>query len=225
MRYWWWILAVLALLGWTYLAYDLGRQQAGYHSLEALKKQVRLKEEISALVDERDALQLEVEQHERSRRIDQDASRMVQDEVKSLQNDKAGLKREIAFLRELVSAGNRDLQVRDFRIEAIDQARFRYRLTVVQAVDNVDVVRGKLKFSVTGLLAGQARTFGLAELSPATKGTRKLRFKNFQDVVGELKLPAEFKPSTVTVEIIPEGRKLKALQHIVDWRLSPPKKG
>ena len=219
-RYWLLVAGVWRVLGWSSLMYDLGRQQAGYHSLEAIKIQTRLQNRVEQLTEEKAALQIAADDHQRARQIDRDAARLVQDGVKTLQDERAKLKREIAFLRELVSAGDGDLQIRDFRLEALGRREFQYRLTVIQAVENVSTVRGKLGMSVSGLLQGRARTFKLSELDESKKDARKLRFKNFQDVTGRLVLPVDFEPSTVTIEITPEDRKLKPLQHIIDWRVT-----
>ena len=93
--------ALILLIGWTWFAYDFGRQDAGFHSAAAGDRQQRLRAKIRALEKERVQLLLTAANHQRASQIDRDAARRVQQDIKSLQDERAELKRQVAFLKGL----------------------------------------------------------------------------------------------------------------------------
>ena len=216
----WVILAgLVALLGWTWLAYDLGREQAGFHSRKAAQQRADARAEIRALREERDALRLRAASNERASQIDRDAARQVQDQAKALQEERADLKREVAFLRELISSGDGIFQVRDFRVEPLDgETQFRYRFTVAQARADLGRVSGEIGVAVTGVADGKARRLSLKDLTGGKLSVHKMGFRNFQDVEGTFELPEDFVPQAVVLDIRPEGKDLKPLQRVFDWK-------
>jgi hypothetical protein len=212
---------LLVLLGWTYLAYDLGRQQAGFHSARAAAERAEAQAEIRALRVERDELRLRAANHERASQIERGASRQVQDDVKALQEERAELKREVAFLRELIAADDGPLRLRDFRIDALERDHhYRYRFTVAQAMEGVGTVQGEIGVAVIGQSDGKAQRLPLEDLTKGELTAHKMRFRNFQDVESSVELPKGFTPEALEVEIRPAGDKLKPVKRTFDWQLA-----
>ncbi|MFM1892569.1 MAG: hypothetical protein RLZ44_1646 [Pseudomonadota bacterium] len=220
-RRWLVFVGVLVLLGWTYLTYDLGRQQAGYHSGRAAAQRAEARAEIQALKTERDELRLRAASHERASQIDRGAAQQVQDQIKTLQEERAALKREVAFLRELIAADDGPLRLRDFRLDPLEQDHhYRYRFTVAQAGEDAGTVRGEIGVTVTGQRDGKAQTLTLEDLTEGELAVHKMRFRNFQDVEGAIELPKGFTPEALEVEIRPEGDKLKPVKRLFEWQLA-----
>lgn len=219
-RRWLALLGLAALLGWTWLVYDLGRERAGYHSGRAAEARAEARAEYRVLKDECDELRLRATASERAGQIDRDAARQVQETIKGLQDERADLKREVAFLRELIADGDGPLQVRDFRLQPVSgERRFKYRLTVAQPAQNVATVEGQVRLRVSGQLDGQPKDLLLADLTDGKVSAHRIKFRTFQDIEGTLELPDKFTPETLEVDVQPDGDKLKRLKRAFVWQV------
>ncbi len=210
-----------AILGWTWVTYDFGLQRAGFHSDAAAGRRDGLSAEIRALKAEREELLLAVANLERSSQIDRSAAQQAQQRIMQLQNERAALKREVAFMRQLLEANDGPIRVRDFALAADGAERgYRYRFVVAQAQEGGDVLEGEIRVAVRGRSGEAVRYLRQEELAQDQAKGHKMRFRNFQEVEGRLLLPAGFAPETFVVEVAPDGKKLQGLQKEFDWKLS-----
>jgi hypothetical protein len=216
----WLVVALLAVIGgWTWATYDLGLERAGFHSDAASDRHAGLRAEARTLKKERDELLLAVANLERSSQIDRNAALQAQQQIKKLQAERAALKREVAFMRKLLEANDGPIRVRDFRLEEADEDRlYLYRFVVAQAQEGGDVLEGEIRIAVRGRAGEAARYMRQEELSEDKAKGHKMRFRNFQEVEGRLRLPANFIPEVFVVEVAPESRKLQGLQKEFDWK-------
>ena len=100
-RPWLWLFFLLVLGVWTWQVFEFGRQRAGFDVGRRDAVEGGLRERITELEQERDVLRQEAARYERSGQIDRAAVVDVQTEVKTLQDERAALKREVAFLKSL----------------------------------------------------------------------------------------------------------------------------
>lgn len=213
--------AAAVLAGWSWFAYDYGRQDAGFHSAAASDRQQRLKAQIKVLETEREHLLLATANHQRASQIDRNAARRVQEDIKSLQEERAELKRQVAFLKELIANNDGPIQVKDFRLRAVSGERqFQYAFTVSNAHRNLGELNGQINIVVRGQAEGVARYFRLGDLTGGKLKAHRMRFKHFQNVQGKLTLPENFSPQTITVEIVPREKTVKTTQRTFDWHLA-----
>jgi hypothetical protein len=221
LKFWLLLCAAAVLTGWSWFAYEIGRQDAGFHSAAANDRQQRLQAQIRALEKERERLWLTAANYQRASQIDRDAARRVQQDIKSLQDERAELKREVAFLKELIANDDGPIQVRDFRLRRGGAAReYFYAFTVSNARRDLGELNGQIKIAVRGEAEGVARYLRLGDLTGGKLSAHKMRFKHFQDVQGKLVLPEDFSPQTITVEIVPQEKTVKNTQRTFDWRLA-----
>jgi hypothetical protein len=97
----------------------------------------------------------------------------------------------------------------------------RYRFTVAQALRNIGATEGKVTIEVAGKgKDGNSDKLGLAELGAAKDGSLRMRFVHYQDIEGVMRLPENFQPESVTIELIPKNKGLKRVSQVFQWQLA-----
>ena len=224
-RYLWWLLllALLLLLVWwrfgSGLDLDLGgRLRAERDSLqrELSARQARIEE----LERERGELIGRVAMLERSSQIDRAAARQAGEALRRFQERQAQAEEELTLLRSMLSGkgGRGKLEVQSFRLEAGARPdTYLYRFTVSQAQKSDQEVEGWIFLGVDGTEQQKPRWLPLREISEGKAGKVKMRFKHFQEVKGEFRLPEGFTPRKVIVEVKPNNKKLPPVKQLFDW--------
>jgi hypothetical protein len=70
---------------------------------------------------------------------------------------------------------------------------------------------------VEGLQDGLPKILDLAALSANSVKVLRYRFKYFQKLEGDLKLPDGFQPLRATARILPGGRRQDIIKKTIDW--------
>jgi len=216
-----WLLAVglLGLVLWTWQVFEAGRGWAGYDFERSRAREAALAARIEELEASAGQLRLEATSNARASQIDRDAVRQAQDSLAELQAERASLSREVTLLRGLLSSGQGPLHVRNFSLEAAPDGQVRYRFTVAQALRNIGTTEGEVRVKVSGRSDGHNRTLALAELGTDDQATIPVRFMHYQDIEGLLRLPQNFRPESVTIEIRPKTKGLKRVTRVFPWQL------
>lgn len=192
--YWRWLgyIALGALVvgvGWT--TYDFGMELAGFRQSESARTLARLNGEIQ----ERDAqiaeLRSQVATAERKMQIELATYGDLAKQVKTLAEENAVLKEDLAFFQSLMVAGGKEtpVSVNRFRVqpEALP-GEYRYRLLLVQSGQRVKEFQGTLQF-VLNLEQGD-RKYALT-LPPEGEENAKeyqVNFKFFHRVEGTFRV-------------------------------------
>lgn len=181
--------AAVVGVGWT--TYDYGMELAGFRQGEAARAQARLNEEIrrqeTALVEMRS----QVASAERQLQIERATYGDLARQVKTLSEENAALKEDLAFFQSLMASGGKELglSINRFRVQQDAlPGEYRYRLLLVQSGQRVKEFRGTLQFLV--YLEQGDRKFVLT-LPPEDRkdaGEYQLSFKFFQRVDGTFKV-------------------------------------
>jgi hypothetical protein len=220
-RSWLWILLLLALGAWSWQVFEFGQQRAGYDAGERDEVEERLLQRIAELEEERDRLRSSAARFERAGQIDRAAADGVRDEVKSLQEERAELRREVAFLKTLVSGGGESkLALDQYSLVAIGEDSYRFEVTLSKRTGDGDTVRGQVVVSVSGEVDGEKRTLDMATLTDGKRSNIGIRFKNFQKLKTDLKLPTGFVPASIEVAVKPDGKTFKSFEQTYDWTVS-----
>ncbi|MEJ2452475.1 MAG: hypothetical protein P8047_17775, partial [Gammaproteobacteria bacterium] len=79
--------------------------------------------------------------------------------------------------------------------------------------------RGTLRMAFEGMLHNEARVFTLQQVSEKHIKEENFRFRYFQNIEGDIQLPAGFKPQRVTIKVIPRHRssRKEPLEKTFDW--------
>jgi hypothetical protein len=154
--------------------------------------------------------------------VDTRANEEVRLAVEALQTEIAELNEEIRFYKG-VMVPNAD--AKGLRVERLDlypsgvENRYRYSVMLTQVVDKHDYIKGAVEVSLVGTQLGESRTYSLNELDAEISGEIRFRFRYFQNIEGELTLPAEFIPTDMVIAAQPSGRGAKSIDKTFAWRV------
>jgi hypothetical protein len=215
-----WLVASL-VTGALYLAFELGRYQAGFALLEQRRERAGLVEQ---LAEER-AAGVEVRRQlaiaETAARIDRETYALVKDNLGDLQAQIQAQEEELVFYRGIVSPqdGLAGLRVQSLQALPSDgEGRYLLRLVLVQAVVHSRRVSGTVKVAVEGTRDGEPTSFDIAELAP-TGATADMayEFRYFQGLETEVALPAGFEPQRVVIDVWPSDSRAEKINRTFDW--------
>jgi len=219
--YWRWlgIVTVGALVvgtGWA--TYDFGMTFAGFRRLEADRELAKLKEAIARQQQEIGELRSQVAQAERQLQIERATHGDVTRQVKSLMDENATLKDDLAFFQSLMPAGAEEgaLTINRFRLEPGGMpGEFRYRLLLVHAGQRSKEFRGSLQFVLNVMQDGKQVVLTLPQ--PSERGAKEfqLNFKFFQRVEGTFRVPTSASVTSMQVRVFETGTNAPKLTHTV----------
>ncbi len=188
--YWRWlgmgvILAVTCGVAW--FTYDFGLEYAGFRKGEAAKLREQLDETVRRQQAELAELNARTAAAERQLQIERATYGDLARQVKTLAQENATLKEDLAFFQSLTATGKEGaISVNRFRMvpESVP-GEYRYQLLLVQAGERVKEFNGRLQFVLNLQQDGRKVTLMLPE-SGRTDTSREYQvsFKLFQRVEG-----------------------------------------
>jgi len=193
-------------VGWT--TYDYGMELAGFRQGEAASALATLKEEIQ----KREAANLEMRSQvasaQRQLQIDRATYGDLAKQVKTLSEENAALKEDLAFFQSLMASGGKELglSINRFRVQPDAlPGEYRYRLLLVQSGQRVKEFQGTLQFLV--YLEQSDRKFVLALPPEDQKNSREyqVNFKFFQRVDGTFKVAPGTTVKSLQVRVFENG--------------------
>jgi hypothetical protein len=207
---------VLVLLG---LAFDQGRQIAGYDSSEAMAYIDQLQQQIQELQSQSDESQRRAAMLERNRRIDDDTSEQLKKSLDAVQAEAVELKKELSFYKSIVSPedGKQSIIIQTIQLKKDEQGGFDYKIMISQRGRNDSFARGTADVTVKGLLKGKSKVLELSAISDEAKKPIKFGFRYFQNLTGKLKLPEGFVADYLRVKLTPKTAKLDAVDEQFPW--------
>ena len=160
------------------------------------------------LQDELEQLQQRVATLNRSDQISRDANRDLQGTLADRDEEIAGLRADVAFYERLVgaTAQRRGLSVHALRMQAQTGPAWHFTTTLTQNLNRGAVSDGTLTLAVEGTREGKLQRLGWSDLRQQTSAPGvPYSFKYFQQVEGDVFLPAGVTPARVTVRLIPQS--------------------
>ncbi len=157
---------------------------------------------------------------ERMSQIDRESVARIQDELKSDQGERLKLEEELLFLRSIVASksGSGVLHLQRLRLQpGKSENSVLYTFTVSKVLRAPEYIEGLVYLSLSGKQGGVKRTLPMRQVTRDRLDSLKLRFKHFQNVEGEFLLPGGFKPSGVTIEVKPAGKKFSPVKKSFKW--------
>lgn len=144
----------------------------------------------------------------RSDQISRDANGDLQGALAERDEEIAGLRADVAFYERFVgaTAQRRGLAVHELQLQPSSDLTWHFVATLTQNLNRGAVNAGRLQVSVEGTRAGRLQRLAWADLrqQPNAPGI-EYSFKYFQQVEGDLVLPADFKPTRVAVRLVPQN--------------------
>jgi len=199
--------AALAVAALAWAAFEYGRWRAGYDHVAVAREQARSVAELRGVRAENAALTDRVALLARSSEIDETARAQVKGSITELQDEILELREELAFYRGIVAPDEGG----GLRIQSLKLARgpedrhWHFRLVLIQSIEREQRALGTVELAVHGVRGGQAVALPLHELAPPPGTLPGYSFRYFQDLEGDLLLPAGFAPGRIEVELRPRG--------------------
>lgn len=217
-----WVLLLLLMLSLLLHYTDGGSNTAAViEEATDTTEVVMLRQKLTAIQEQRQALRRRVALLERSGQIDREAAQQLSDELKIERGERLKLKQEMAILKRILSTSveSEGVNIQAFKLEKKDQVgRFHYRFTIRQALKDAGLATGWIYLSVDGASEEEGEvSFSLAELTEGGDEKLKMRFRHFQDLEGDIDLPEGFLPHSVIIDIRPTNKKLPPLKKRFDW--------
>ena len=161
---------------------------------------------IRAQAERIEALEQRVALLSRSDQVSREANQGLQDTLAERDEEIAGLRADIAFYERFVgsTAQRHGLSVHELALSPQPGGAWHFTATLTQNLNRGAVNRGRLTLSVEGTQDGQLRKLDWAELrqQPGAEGV-DYSFKYFQQVQGDVMLPAGLQPIRVVVRLAP----------------------
>ncbi len=209
--YWRWLgvvvaAAVLGGVGWA--TYDYGLTFAGYRQSEAGRALSQLNRTIDHQRQELSGLRTRVAQAEQQLQIERATYGDLAKQVKTLTEENATLKEDLAFFQSLMPASTRDggLTINRFKVqkEALP-GEYRYRLLLVQASQRAKEFQGRLQFVLNLQQDDRKVVLTLPPEDEKNVKEYRLSFKFFQRVEGTFKVSPEAVVKSLQVRVFENG--------------------
>lgn len=119
--------------------------------------------------------------------------------------ESVALKEEVTFYRSLMAPDRvaKGLQIAEFEANQQADGSYAFHLLLTQIASRRSWVSGDVEVELAGRGAAEA-VLPLTELTELNKYPLPYRFRYFQELTGQLTLPAGFEPAEVRVRVLPK---------------------
>lgn len=203
---------IAAVAAIAYFVVSLNQNQPGGHfGSDSEHDQVAtLSEQVKQVTAERDRYSSTADSAESQLNIQRAAQNQLSDQIKSLENENAKLKEDLAFFEKLLpnNIGAQGITIQRLQVEQAAPGQLRYRLLAMQGQNGAHEFAGNLQFLVTVMQQGQSRVIAFpdngntaaANAGGADAARFRLSFKYYQRLEGDLVVP------------VPAGAVIKSVQ-------------
>lgn len=195
-----WLLSLL-LAAWATLQFLSPVQDSGAETARELGQSVA---DLQARLD---SLRQRNVILKRSDDISREANQQLQRDIAERDERIASLEADVAFYERLVggSAQRQGLSIHGLALRPEPNGAWMFRLTLTQNVKQTQLSRGRIRLSVEGVQGGQMRELDWAALTQSEAPAPEFAFKYFQQIEGNVVLPADFAPHRVRVSLAGEA--------------------
>lgn len=232
MRIWWrlLLLALYAVLiaAAFWVGFELGQARVTailQPELSTSQGQIgAFRDALSNAHDELAALKQESVVLERSRQIERETTRSLQEQLKQAQDERLELVKESKYLKRLIRDGGKGaVRVHDLRLTSGEAAgQYRYGFTVTQLVPGVGESSGRVVLQVEGERDGKDVSLSLEDLPGAHPSKLPMRFEFFQNFQGNFRLPEGLAPRGVSITIEPAADDMLRTSEAFPWVIVEP---
>ena len=173
-----------------------------------------------------DTLEQRIATLSRSEQISRDANGDLQGTLAERDEEIAALRADVAFYERFVgaTAQRRGLSVHELKLQPQTDQAWHFTATLTQNLNRGAVNAGRLQISVEGTRDGKLQRLGWSELrQQAGEPGVSYSFKYFQQVEGDLVLPADFKPVRLTARLLPQAGPM--VEQSFTWAAASGKEG
>lgn len=192
------VVVVAALCVW--LGYMLGNARLSWLERQYASQQdrvARLQQTIEQLEYRVNILQVELD-------VERVATSNLQQDLRAAQNEKSGVRRELAFYQRVMAP---ELDAEGVTIDSLAVSPsgpgiYHFRLILMQIERaQQQLAQGTVTIVLRGREGGQTRELDLFELANLDDSTRTFAMNYFTRIDGSFKLPADLTPESVVVRV------------------------
>lgn len=209
-----WPLSLLLLALWM-------QHRAGPGAVALRAEHAELQKRHAALVAELEGHKQQAATLARSDQISRAANLDLQQTLAERDAEIAALRADVQFFERLVGATGqrRGLGVHEARFHPEAGGSWRYTLTLTQNLNRGAITRGRMRFAVEGVIAGELATLDWERLrqAPGDPG-QDYAFRYFQTLEGSIVVPADFTPQRVRITLDGGGQ---AVESTLPWAAAP----
>lgn len=158
---------------------------------------------------------------EQTASIDKLTVQGLQTSIARMSQQIAQLKEDVLFYKKITEGADSETGLVVSKLDLLSTAtanHFLYKIKFIQAGDSDRTIEGYTNISLSGVQDDAEVTLPLSVVSNVVQGENiKLRFRSFQEVEGELTLPAGFEPVRVEILAVTEGSSSKSIQKNFTW--------
>ena len=199
-----------------------GGQYASLKELRTLGgERDQLQEQIIAADQEIRSFRQRVGVLEKGGEVDRQAAEGIRQTVKALKLQIATLEEEVTFYKGIMAPSGQDkgLRISKINIQSLEQdSVYRYSIMMTQVADNTSYIKGLAAINFVGTEDGERKIIPLRELDDQVNelGVR-FSFRYFQEVAGDVSIPANFKVEQVQVVLQSSGSKAQRVEETIEW--------
>ncbi len=214
-------LILLAFIVTAWFSYDAGQSRPPANSEQSATRPQASTQRISELEQERNSLKLQVAELELSmtqvsqalaaeRNRNQEAPEQV-----TTARRKIPAQKPVIFMTETAdfTLGLENIRVKQTASENVFQIAF----SVVNEANNTDRVLGTIWIAVNGFSGKEPRRLSFKRLSSDKRSYVKMGFNQKQDVKEDIRLPDNFRPKNILIEVRPYGEKYTGTSKKISW--------
>jgi hypothetical protein len=211
-----WLLAVLwfaLVLAWGWMFWagmqrNAARWYSAYQDSQAQTKQLN-----AEMIELKQALK----NADRAEFITQGANAQIQSGLADKDEQIAGLKADLDFYQRLVGASGQrhGLSVHQVALKPATAGAWQYTVTLTQNINRGGTTDGTLRLGVDGVQNGKLLSIEWPQLSQkALVSGQEFKFRYFQELQGQIVLPAHFMPQQVRVSVESSSG---SVQQVLEW--------
>lgn len=212
---------ILAFGAVGYGSYEYGSVQGIQMQGDAVAERDQLLQDVDQYSKEINRLRQELVNSEQAGQVDRKALEDVQLIIGNLNEKITQLEEDVLFYKQIMSPENteRGLVIGQLDLFATnDENRFQYKLVLKQQGNNDSAIDGYVNVNIQGKQNQETVSLPLRRVSTTESQLNiKLGFRYFQNVEGEMLLPADFVPEKVQIKAVAEGRNGKTVEKSFGW--------
>ena len=201
------VLVAIALLA---VSLAVGLVVGQWSGKEAVLQNGALLQRLNALEGLQQSLERELAASKLAADVQEQAAQELQQRLTQLLGEKVELENAVSFYRDLMEVGAKKegLRVASFTVLATNTPQiFQFSILVTQIAEKRKYVAGDIQLKVIGILQGGRQEVIFDAKNAVVGFPLKLRFKYFQDLVGQIRLPPDFIPERVSISVQQNGKK------------------
>jgi hypothetical protein len=198
------IALALTLLVGAFGAFEYGRSRAGYDFWQSLAERREIDNHVSKLEAQVRELSAKLAATETEKMSLARERAEVARSIGDLQAQVSRQAQQLAFYKGIVTQGanTEDVKIQRVRVEKGEgPGRFRLKIALVRPVQTENLVSGAVAVQVDGRQNGQALRLELRQMTATQSPNLPYSFRYVENLDTELKLPVDFQPERVTVEV------------------------